>query len=51
MGCGERSGVVEDLGGHRWELTQTVRDVAPEEWGGATIAPGKGCVGWASVRE
>jgi uncharacterized glyoxalase superfamily protein PhnB len=36
---GERSGVVEDLGGHRWELTQTVRDVAPEEWGGATIAP------------
>ena len=36
---GERSGVVEDLGGHRWELTQTVRDVAPEEWAGATIAP------------
>jgi uncharacterized glyoxalase superfamily protein PhnB len=36
---GERSGVVEDLGGHRWELTQTVRDTAPEEWGGATIAP------------
>ena len=36
---GERSGVVEDIGGHRWELTQTVRDVAPEEWGGATIAP------------
>ncbi|HWM75306.1 MAG TPA: hypothetical protein VNQ53_16280 [Nocardioides sp.] len=24
---GERSGVVEDLAGHRWELTQTVRDV------------------------
>ena len=36
---GERSGVVEDLGGHRWELTQTVRDVAPEEWGGTTVAP------------
>ena len=36
---GERSGVIEDLGGHRWELTQTVRDVSPEEWGGATIAP------------
>src|SRR4029079_9215727 len=31
---GERSGIVEDIGGHRWELTQTVRDVAPEEWGG-----------------
>jgi uncharacterized glyoxalase superfamily protein PhnB len=36
---GERSGVVEDLGGYRWELTQTVRDVEPEEWGGVTVAP------------
>jgi uncharacterized glyoxalase superfamily protein PhnB len=36
---GERSGIVEDLGGHRWELTQSVRDVAPEEWGGVTVAP------------
>jgi uncharacterized glyoxalase superfamily protein PhnB len=36
---GERSGIVEDLGGHRWELTQTVRDVEPEEWGGTTVAP------------
>ena len=36
---GERSGVVEDIGGHRWELTQTVRDVAPEDWGGVTVAP------------
>ena len=36
---GERSGVIEDPGGHRWELTQTVRDVAPEEWGGTTVAP------------
>jgi uncharacterized glyoxalase superfamily protein PhnB len=36
---GERSGVVEDLGGHRWELTETVRDVVPEEWGGTTVAP------------
>ena len=35
---GERSGVVEDIGGHRWELTQTVQDVAPEEWGGTTVA-------------
>jgi len=31
---GERSGIVEDPGGHRWELTQTVRDVDPAEWGG-----------------
>jgi uncharacterized glyoxalase superfamily protein PhnB len=36
---GERSCVVEDPGGHRWELTQTVRDVEPEEWGGTTVAP------------
>ena len=36
---GERSGIVEDIGGHRWELTQTVRDVEPEEWGGTTVSP------------
>jgi uncharacterized glyoxalase superfamily protein PhnB len=36
---GERSGTVEDPGGHRWELTQSLRDVAPEEWGGTTVAP------------
>jgi uncharacterized glyoxalase superfamily protein PhnB len=36
---GARSGVLEDVGGHRWELTQTVRDTAPEEWGGTTVAP------------
>jgi uncharacterized glyoxalase superfamily protein PhnB len=36
---GERSGVLEDPAGHRWELTQTIRDVAPEEWGGVTVSP------------
>ena len=36
---GERSCLLEDLGGHRWELTQTLRDVEPEEWGGITVAP------------
>lgn len=36
---GERSCLLEDLAGHRWELTQSVRDVEPEEWGGVTIAP------------
>ena len=36
---GERSGVVEDLAGHRWELTQSVRDAEPEAWGGVTVAP------------
>ena len=36
---GERSCLLEYLAGHRWELTQTVRDVDPEEWGGVAVAP------------
>jgi uncharacterized glyoxalase superfamily protein PhnB len=28
---GERSCMLEDPAGHRWELSQTVRDVGPEE--------------------
>lgn len=36
---GERECTVEDLAGHRWQFTQTVRDVAPEEWGGVTVEP------------
>jgi uncharacterized glyoxalase superfamily protein PhnB len=36
---GERECTVEDLAGHRWQFTQTLRDVAPEEWGGQTVAP------------
>jgi uncharacterized glyoxalase superfamily protein PhnB len=31
---GERQYVVEDLAGHRWTFTQTIADVAPEDWGG-----------------
>ena len=34
---GERSGVIADPSGHRWELPQTVRDVDPEEWGGVRL--------------
>jgi uncharacterized glyoxalase superfamily protein PhnB len=34
---GERECTLEDPAGHRWELTRTVRDVAPEEWGGQTV--------------
>ena len=30
---GERSGIVEDIGGHRWELTQTVRRRRPRGMG------------------
>ena len=36
---GELECTFEDLAGHRWQFTQTVRDVAPEEWGGETVAP------------
>jgi uncharacterized glyoxalase superfamily protein PhnB len=36
---GERECTVEDLAGHRWQFTQTIRDVAPEEWGGVTVQP------------
>lgn len=34
---GERQCTIVDPGGHRWTLTQTLRDVAPEEWGGMTV--------------
>jgi uncharacterized glyoxalase superfamily protein PhnB len=36
---GEREATVEDLAGHRWQFTQTMRDVAPEEWGGVSVSP------------
>jgi uncharacterized protein (DUF952 family)/uncharacterized glyoxalase superfamily protein PhnB len=31
---GERQYEVEDLAGHHWDFTQSIADVAPEEWGG-----------------
>jgi uncharacterized glyoxalase superfamily protein PhnB len=31
---GERQCEVEDPAGHHWIFSQTLRDVAPEEWGG-----------------
>jgi uncharacterized glyoxalase superfamily protein PhnB len=33
MPFGERQYTVEDPGGHRWTFSQSVADVAPEEWG------------------
>jgi uncharacterized glyoxalase superfamily protein PhnB len=36
---GEREATVEDPAGHRWQFSQTIRDVAPEEWGGTTVEP------------
>jgi uncharacterized glyoxalase superfamily protein PhnB len=31
---GERQYAVEDPGGHRWTFSQSIADLAPEEWGG-----------------
>jgi uncharacterized glyoxalase superfamily protein PhnB len=36
---GERDCTVLDLDGHRWQFAETVRDVAPEEYGCQTVAP------------
>jgi uncharacterized glyoxalase superfamily protein PhnB len=35
---GERECTVEDLAGHRWQFTQTLRDVDPAEWGGVVVS-------------
>jgi len=37
---GERQYTAEDPGGHRWTFSQSVADVAPEQWG-AVLAPPK----------
>jgi uncharacterized glyoxalase superfamily protein PhnB len=34
---GERECTLEDLAGHRWQFNETMRDVAPEEFGCETI--------------
>lgn len=31
---GERQYTAEDFAGRRWKFTQTIADVAPEDWGG-----------------
>jgi uncharacterized glyoxalase superfamily protein PhnB len=36
---GERQCTVHDPWGHQWTFSQTVSDVAPEDWGGATVIP------------
>lgn len=36
---GERECTIGDIAGHRWQFTQTLRDVAPEEYGCETVAP------------
>ncbi len=37
---GERQYTVEDLAGHQWTFSQTLADIAPEEWGGVSVAGG-----------
>ncbi len=36
---GERQAAFVDPFGHEWVLTQTLRDVDPEDWGGTTVVP------------
>jgi uncharacterized glyoxalase superfamily protein PhnB len=35
---GERQYTAEDTAGHRWTFSQSIADVAPEEWGGTSGA-------------
>jgi len=37
---GERQYSAQDPAGHEWTFTQTLADVAPEEWGGVTVTSG-----------
>jgi uncharacterized glyoxalase superfamily protein PhnB len=36
---GERQYEAVDLAGHHWTFSETLRDVAPEEWGGVLVSP------------
>jgi uncharacterized glyoxalase superfamily protein PhnB len=36
---GERQYHAEDPAGHQWTFSETLADVAPEEWGGISVAP------------
>ncbi len=44
---GERQYIAQDLAGHRWTFSETIADVAPEDWGGT----GRAGAGEASSRE
>ena len=39
---GERDCTMQDVAGHRWQFAETVRDVAPEDYGCKTVAPWPG---------
>jgi uncharacterized glyoxalase superfamily protein PhnB len=36
---GERQYSAEDPAGHQWTFSETLRDVAPKEWGGILVPP------------
>jgi uncharacterized glyoxalase superfamily protein PhnB len=36
---GERQYSAEDFAGHHWTFSETLSDVAPEEWGGILVDP------------
>jgi uncharacterized glyoxalase superfamily protein PhnB len=36
---GERQYTAEDLAGHQWTFSETLADVAPEDWGGESVNP------------
>ncbi|HCN84165.1 MAG TPA: hypothetical protein DIT07_11190 [Sphingobacteriaceae bacterium] len=33
---GERQYSVEDIGGHQWTFSESIADIAPEDWGDTT---------------
>ena len=35
---GERQYTVQDPAGHQWTFSETLADVAPEDWGGTSVA-------------
>ena len=35
---GERQYTAEDPAGHRWTFSESLADVAPEEWGGISVS-------------
>jgi uncharacterized glyoxalase superfamily protein PhnB len=37
---GERQYSAEDLAGHQWTFSETLADVAPEDWGGESVSAG-----------
>jgi uncharacterized glyoxalase superfamily protein PhnB len=36
---GERQYTAQDPAGHQWTFSETLADIAPEEWGGISVTP------------